>query len=264
MQLNKNTTSGKWLSKNMPYLLEESVWSATNADYAVFVPIENPKEGLYKQDMKGVKHLEYIKMVQENWVNPGTNEKYCLKPWLRNSVSCTVIVDDIDEITKYIYNNESSFKAVSFISDYGDKAFSQAPFTSVGSMEDIIKQYGLGAMFASGLIVDGLHYFDNNLWKACESVTDKTIPITGTREQVMLRKSWVRRAKKFSRSFFNGDLEKAIFCLKDVHLLHKWEVINRDFKSVDFSKILDKPTYKSVNEFAAVACSGNSCEIVRI
>ena len=264
MQLNMDSDTGKWLAANMPYLLEESVWSATNSDYAVFVPITNPKEGLYKDDMKGVKHLEYIKLVQENWVNPGTDVDLCLKPWLRNSVSCTVIVDDLKEVTDYIYDNEDSFKAVSFMSDYGDKAFSQAPFTSVGTMESIVVEYGKGAIFASGLIVDGLHYYDNNLWLACDSVTNKDIPITGTREQVMLRKSWVRRAKKFARNFFNGDLQKAIYCLKDIHLLHKWEVINRSFKPVDFGTILSKPTYKPVGHFAATACSGNSCEITRI
>lgn len=264
MQLNKESDTGKWLAENMPYLLEESVWSATNSDYAVFVPIENPSEGLYKKDMKGVKHLEYIKLVQENWVAPGTDIDLCLKPWLRNSVSCTVIVDDLDEVTDYIYDNENSFKAVSFISDYGDKAFSQAPFTSVSTMEDIVAEYGKGAMFASGLIVDGLHYYDNNLWIACDSVTNKDIPITGTRDQVLLKKYWVRRAKKFARNFFDGDLQKAIYCLKDVHLLHKWEVINRSFESVDFSTILSKPTFKSVGHFAATACSGGACEITRI
>jgi ribonucleoside-diphosphate reductase alpha chain len=264
MQLNKEANSAKWLKANMPYLLEESYWSATNSDYAVFVPIENPEDGLYKDQMKGVKHLEYIKFVQEHWVNAGTNVKHNLKPWLRNSVSCTVIIDDLQEITRYIYDNEDYFKAVSFISDYGDKEFTQAPFTSVLTLEEIIEEYGRGALFASGLIVDGLHYFDNNLWVACDTVLKKEIPIDGTREQVLLKKYWIRRAKKFAKNFFNGDIVKTIYCLKDVHLLHKWEVINRDFKEVDFGKILDKPTYKEVSAFAAVACSGGACEITTI
>ena len=36
----------------------ESVWSASNSDYVVLVPIENPTNGLYKKDMKGVVHLD--------------------------------------------------------------------------------------------------------------------------------------------------------------------------------------------------------------
>lgn len=263
MQLNKESNTAKYLEENMPFLLEESVWSASNSDYVVYVPIENPKNGMYKKDMKGIKHLEFVKLVQENWVNAGTNIELCLKPWLRNSVSCTIIIDNLEEITKYIYKNQDNFKAVSFISDYGDKDFNQAPFTSVSSLEDIITKYGKGALFASGLIVDGLHYFNDNLWIACDLVKDRTIKVIGTREQVILKKYWLSRVKKFAKNFFSGDIQTTVHCLKDVHLLHKWEVINRDFQLVDFSKILSKPEYKEVGEYSAVACNGGSCEITK-
>ena len=261
MQLNKESDVAKWLVKNMPFLLEESYWSNTNSDYVVFVPVKNPKEGFYKKDMKGVKHLEKIKFIQEFWVNPGTNVEACLKPWLRNSVSCTVTVDDQDAVTSYIYENQNSFKAVSFISDYGDKDFNQAPFTSVSSLEEIVSNYGKGSLFISGLIVDALHYFNNDLWAASDLVRDNSIPLTGTREQVLLKKYWLSRAKKFANNFFDGDIQKLIYCLKDVHLLHKWELINREFFPVDFGAILGRPTYQEVSNFAAVACSGGSCEI---
>jgi len=266
MQLNKESDTAKYLEESMPFLLEESVWSATNSDYVVFVPIVNPKNGLFKKDMKGVKHLELIKLVQENWVNAGTNVEACLKPWLRHSVSCTVIIDNQDEITKYIYDNQDSFKAVSFLSDYGDKDFNQAPFTSVLTMDEIVKEYGDGALLASGLIVDGLHAFDQNLWEACDLVldTEKKIKITGTRQEVWLKGDWIKRAKKFAKNYFKGDLKKLVYCLKDIHLFHKWKTINRQMKDVDFQMILSKPTYKEVSEYSSMACSGGSCEIVRI
>lgn len=264
MQLNKENNAAKWLSANMPQLLEESIWSTTNSDYCVFVPIKNPTQGLFKKDVKGVKHLELIKLVQLNWVNEGTNKDLCIYPNCNHNTSNTVIVDNKDEVVNYIWQNKKDFTAVSFISDYGDKEFIQAPFTSVSNLEDIIKTYGKGALFASGLIVDGLHQFNDNLWVACDMARDKSIPVTGTREQVLLRKYWLRRVKKFARNFFDGDLQQTIYCLKDVHLLHKWEVINRDFKKIDFGKILTKPTFKDVSSYAAQACSGGSCEITRI
>lgn len=264
MQLNKENNAAKWLNTNMPFLLEESIWSTTNSDYCVFVPIENPAEGLFKKDVKGIKHLELIKLVQINWVNEGTNRDLCIYPKCNHNTSNTVIVDNKEEVVNYIWENKKDFTAVSFISDYGDKEFIQAPFTSVSNLEDIIKTYGKGALFASGLIVDGLHQFNDNLWIACDMVRDKSIPVTGTREQVLLRKYWLRRVKKFARNFFGGDLQQTIYCLKDVHLLHKWEIINRDFKKVDFGKILTKPTFKDVSSYAAQACSGGACEITRI
>ena len=264
MQLNKENDTAKWLVENMPYLLEESFWSTTNSDYVVYVPIQNPHDGLYKKDVKGVKHLKLIKLVQKNWVNEGTNEDLCAYKGCNHNTSNTVIVDNKEEVVDYIWDNRYDFTAVSFISDFGDKDFTQAPFTAVSNLKDIISTYGRGALFASGLIVDGLHYFNDNLWIACDMLLDKSIPITGTREQALLKKYWLARAKKFSRNFFDGDMQKTIYCLKDVHLLHKWEVINRSFKPVDFGKILNKPTYKDVSDFAAQACSGGSCEITRI
>ena len=264
MQLNKESDTAKWLNENMPFLLEESVWSATNSDYVVFVPIINPKEGLYKKDMKGIKHLELIKLVQENWVNSGTNTKYCLKPWLKHSVSCTVIIDNIKDMTEYIFENRDNFKAVSFLSDYGDKDFNQAPFTSVKTMGELVEEYGKGVLLVSGLIVDGLHYFHDNLWEACDYILESDKELSGTREQVLLKEYWLKRVKKFSKNYFKGDIKKTIYCLKDLHLFHKWETINRQFKEVDFSKILTKPEYKDVSNYASMACSGGSCEITRI
>jgi ribonucleoside-triphosphate reductase len=264
MQLNKESDTAKYLSENMDFLLEDSVWSATSSDYVVFVPIVNPKEGLYKKDMKGIKHLEYIKLVQEAWVNEGTDADRCLEPWLRHSVSCTVIVDNQEEITDYIYTNQTSFKAVSFLSDYGDKDFNQAPFTSVLTMEEIVAEYGEGAILASGLIVDGLHSFDQNLWEACDHILDKSMKLEGTRTQVWLKGEWLRRAKKFSKNYFKGDLTKLVYCLKDIHLFHKWQTVTRQFKEVDFNKILKKPEFKEVTNYASIACSNGACEITRI
>lgn len=266
MQLNKETETAKYIEQNMSFLLEESVWSSTKSDYVIFTPVMNSKDGLYKKDMKGVKHLELIKLVQENWVNVGTNVDKCLKPWLRHSVSCTVIVDNQDDITKYIFENQKSFKAVSFLSDYGDKDFNQAPFTSVLNLEEIIERYGDGSLLASGLIVDGLHTFNNNLWEACDYIldVDKKIKLNGTRQEIWSKGDWIKRAKKFAKNYFKGDLKTLVYCLKDVHLFHKWKTINRQMKDVNFESILKKPEYKEINEFASMACSGGSCEIIKI
>lgn len=264
MQLNKDNDTAKWLDENMPFLLEDSHWSSNKTDFAVFIPIENPKEGLYKKDVKGVKHLELIKFVQEHWVNAGTNRHLCAYPNINHNTSNTVIIDDLEAVINYIWENRTDLTAVSFISDYGDKEFTQAPFTTVSNLEEIVATYGKGAIFASGLIVDGLHYFQNDLWTACEAIKDKNIVVSGTREETMLKKYWLSRAKKFAKNFFNGDLQKAIYCLKDVHLLHKWEVVNREFKTVNFGEILAKPEFKEVSSTAATACSGGACEITRI
>lgn len=264
MQLNKDTETAKWLIDNMPYLLEESVYSRTNTDYVVFIPIENTKDNLFKRDLMGVKHLELIKLVKENWVDAGTRKDLSIVPTTTHNVSNTVIIDNIDEIVDYIYENQYTFTAVSFISLSGDKDYNQTPNTEVLSFDEIHNKYGDGCLFASGLIVDGLHYFNNNLWDACDSISNREKSISGTREQVLLKKYWIDRAKKFAKNYFKGSMENCINCLKDVHLFHKWHTINRSFKPVDFNKILTKPEYKNIDETSAVSCSGGACEIVRI
>lgn len=264
MQLNKDSDTAKWLEQNMSFLLEESVWSANNTDFVVFVPITTPKDALIKDDVKGVKHLEIIKLIQQNWIIPGTNRQLGICPDTTHNCSCTVIIDNKEDVVNYIWNNRKEFTAISFLSDFGDKDFNQAPFTSVLTFEEICQKYGRGSLFASGLIIDGLHYFKDNLWQACDSVLNKDIILTGTREQVLLKKSWVQRAKKFAKNYFKGDLKTMVYCLKDVHLYHKWETINREIKEVDFSQILTKPTFKDVSEYSAMACNGNSCEIIRL
>ena len=264
MQLNKESNTAKWLEENMTFLLEESVWSSTKSDYVVFVPVENPKIGLFKKDMKGIKHLELIKLVQQHWVNVGTNPELCAYMPVNHNTSCTVIIDDKDAIVDYIWEQRDFFTAVSFMSDYGDKDFNQAPFTSVLNLNELVETYGKGSVLASGLIIDGLHYFNQNLWLACDTLMDRTIPLTGTREQVILKEYWLSRAKKFAKNYFKGDMKKMVYCLKDVHLFYKWETITRQFKEVDFGTILNKPQYKNISDYAAQACSGAQCDVTSI
>ena len=116
----------------------------------------------------------------------------------------------------------------------------------------------------AGLIVDGLHYFNGDLWTSASHVLNNEIQITGSREQTLLKKDWIRRVKQFSKNYFKGDLNKTIYCMKDVHLWHKWNTISRNFKLIDYTKILTKPEYADIDTMGAIACSGKdgSCEIV--
>lgn len=261
MQLNKETDTAKWLKLNMPIILEESKWSATNSDYVVYTPIENNEKTILKDEITGVKHLELIKIVQENWVIPGTIVERGYSKKVTHNVSNTVIVDDIDNIVNYLFKYQSVFTAVSFLESTGDKDYTQAPFTSVLNTNELINKYGDGVMFMSGLIVDGLHYFNNDLWKATDFILNNELQIEGTRDDFILRRDWLRRVKKFAKNYFDGDIKKTVYCMKDVHLWHKWNNINREFKSVDFSKILLKPIFNDISMYSSVACSGNSCEI---
>lgn len=261
MQLNKNSEVARYLENEQPFLLEESVWSATNSDYVVYVPVENPKQAYFKQNLKDIDHLKLINLVQENWVFAGNNQKTAYNPNIHHNVSNTVLIDNKREIVDYIFNNQQFFVAVSFLDRYGDKDFNQAPFTSVLTIDEIVKEYGDGSLLVSGLIVDGLDVFDNNLWEACDYINDRNKKLEGTRKEKLLQKDWLDRARRFAKNYFKGDVKKLVYCLKDIHLYYKWCTVNRELKPIDFSKILKQPSFKKIDEMGAIACAGGSCEI---
>lgn len=261
MQLNKDSDTAKYLYENYPEMLEESAWSATNTDWMVYTTYENPDGTLYKDEMRGVRHLKLIELVQNSWIDGGKRPDRCYNKHTSHNVSNTVIIDDRDEIINYIYEHQDNFAAVSFLTDSGDKDYNQAPFTSVMNTEELIDKYGDGVIFMSGLIVDGLHYFDGDLWNATEHVKNNDLPLSGTRSQVLLKKDWIRRVKKFAKNYFKKDLDETVYCMKNVHLWHKYNTINRIFKPIDFQQILGRPEFNDIDKYGALACSGGQCEI---
>jgi ribonucleoside-diphosphate reductase alpha chain len=108
--------------------------------------IENEKT-ITKEDLTALKHLEIIKLVQQNWVIPGTTEVN--EKDITHNVSCTVDVkdDEWEDVIKYLYDNKEYFSAVSLLSVIGDKLYPQAPLERIITDEDeqkwndIIKNY---------------------------------------------------------------------------------------------------------------------------
>jgi ribonucleoside-diphosphate reductase alpha chain len=263
IQLNKETPVAKYLSSNYPELLEEGVWSSTNSDYACFIPIQETKETIVKSQIDELKFLETVKIVYENWVLPGSNKDLGYSNTITHNVSNTVSVTDWDKTFDYIYDNKEYFCGLSFLPNSGDKIYHQSPFTEVLTQEELISQYGDAALFASGLIVDALHCFNNNLWDVCSAVTNKSFVLSGDRITVMVKKEILTRIKKFAKNYFKGDLQKTTDCLKDIHLYHKWVKVNRVLKNkpVDFSKVQYTNSLLNADELSGAACSSGQCEI---
>lgn len=316
VQINKFDDYGKYLKKQNPSMFEESVWSSNKTDDVIAFPIIAPSNSYFKNDLTGVKLLEHVKTVQQSWVEYGTNEHLCVDKTTRHNVSNTVNVkeNEWNEVAKYIYENRKYFAGISLLSNSGDKDYNQAPFTQVFTTKQIIKEYGDGALFASGLIVDALKAFDNNLWSACDTVLGFGIKMSAddgeiesyidnndvellwfelTKNEKLAKKlvktgkptvddfretyndmfytseifrygekiDWIRRAKKFSNKYFNGDIKKMTYCLKDVHNNHKWNSIVSTMKNVDWTQIDVKPQYVDVDSLGAISCSGGACEI---
>ncbi len=261
VQMNTHDAVTGLITKMNGKMVEPSVWSSNKTDVVVSFPIVANEQSIFKKDLMGVKQLEYVKLAQQVWVEEGTNLELCVDPTLRHNVSNTITVDDWSEVEQYIYDNRQYFSGISLLSSYGDRGYVQAPFTEVYTPEQILEMYGTGSMLASGLVVDGCHAFNNNLWVACDTVLGFGMELDEEDSSHLLMRDWVRRAKKFAKTYFDGDLQKMTFCLKDVHNLHKWENITRNLKDIDFSSELDEQVYTEVDTMGAQGCSGGACEV---
>lgn len=221
-----------------------------------------------------------------------------LKPKYRHNVSCTVSVKDNEwkDVADWIWEHRDGFFGLSFLSETGDLDYPQAPYTSYLDEKELAETYGQGAILSSGLIVDGLQVF-GDIWTACNAATGKAndlliytdeyllsfvkkhikdgkllVNIDGLyvsdvnaisshlQHKVELRNDWVRRFKKFSKNYFNGDDKKCSCCLKHVNIFHQWQKIKNQ-KPVDWENAQWEREYKNVGENVATACGGGACEL---
>lgn len=260
MQMNKQGAVVQYIKNIAPSMVEHSVWSSTGEDDVIYVPVEVPENTIVKKQTSGVDFLKYVKTAMEYWVLPGCSPERGLHPDISHNISNTVTVDDWDSVFEYIWDNQTYFSGVSFMAAIGDKAYNQAPFTSVYTPEQIFKMYGNGAMYASGLIVDGLNVFEN-LWDALNLYVKGNNKLVGSRTEKLLQKDWIRRVKQFAKNYLKSDLDKTIELLLDVNNSHRWMTIKREMKKLDITNLNFKPEYLEVNELTAVACFGGACEL---
>lgn len=270
--------------KTNPIAVEKSVWSANGTDEIVAFCIEVPKGAKTKNDIDAIQLLEYVKMTQQNWVMAGTRPERCTQPWLTHNVSNTITVHDHEwqAVTDYIYDNRQYFCGISLLSISGDKDYPQAPFTAIYTPVEIAKMYGDGSLMASGLIVDGLDAFDNNLWKACDAVlygtgleepedpeemtdyieepsivADIYFKQMAKRDWVK-KMDWVRRAKQFAERYFENDIKKMTYCLKDVSNWKYFCDLRREYKDVDYTEMIEEED--NTKQSSEWACSGGQCD----
>ena len=239
-----------------PHMIEQSVW--TDASACIAFPVVSPEGSIYKDDLLGIKQLEYVKKAQTVWIEAGNDPELTVDNTLRHNVSNTISVadDQWDEVAEYVFDNRHNFAGISFLGTSGDKDYAQAPNTRVHTGEELQDLYGDAALFASGLIVDGFAAFNRDLWAACSAVLWKE-DVEGD----ILKVDWVRRFHQFADNYFDGDVQLTSYCLKDVQNLHKWSKIQRDLTSIDWSSSLTEKQFTDIDTMGAQACQGGQCEI---
>ena len=268
--------------------VEKSVWSANKTDEIITFCVEVPDGAKTKNQLSALTLLKHVKDTQKNWVMTGRREEACTQPWLTHNVSNTINVrpDEWVGITEYIYDNREFFAGIALLPQSGDLDYPQAPMCTVHTAKEIVHMYGEGSLFASGLIVDGLRAFEDNLWAACETTLGNgeplVEPVAPAGETVQLsedvinhealheyhaykiayaswelKKDFVRRAVQFAARYFAGDTRNMTYCLKEVHNWKLWQDLQREYKDVDFSKMMEDTD--ETKPMDTIACAGGAC-----
>ena len=256
VQANKMELPAIFFQKHNPIAIEKSVYNKNGDDLILNFCIEVEDSATIKSQISALSLLEIIKNTQINWIQAGKNLELCTQPWLNHSVSNTIHVkdDEWEAVTDFIYNNRQYFAGVALLSMHGDLDYAQAPFTKINTSDEILEEYGDGALLAGGMIEDALEAYDNDLWKACN------IALNGKdNKDLNLIDHWTYKMQKFARKYFNNDMKKACYCLKEVYNFKKWIDIRREYVDVDYTQMIETENH---NKFEHItACGGGRCEI---
>ena len=240
-----------------PQACEKSSWSANDTDEVIKFPIEVPDGSKLRNQLPAVEMLDVVKNTQIHWVNSGKNKDLCTQQYLSHNVSNTVTVkpDEWQEVTKFIYKNRQYYAGISLIPQSGDKDYPQAPFTTVYTSREIVKEYGDASLWCSGLIELALRNFDKNLWVACDYVTLNQFKDGDDEERL----KFVTKMKNFAGKYFNGDIRRLTYCMKDVY---NWKVycdLKDSFNKVDYTQLSESED--NTTGIEEISCAGGACLI---
>ena len=284
-----------------PKAVEHSIWSNNNTDKVITFLCEVPQGAVVKNQLSAIELLEKVRLTQQNWIKYGTLD---IESKVNHNVSNTITVQphEWDEIEKYIYRNKDYFTGISLLPSSGDKDYPQAPFTNILTPKEIEREYGDASVFASGLIVDGLNAFDDNLWAACDCLlyigeqlemgrehpiepkrprkngytekeyNKKLIKYAKDLEKYYLlseeydkwyyKTEWIKKAQTFARKYFENNIRRMTYCLKDVNNWKQWCDIKREHTPIDWSQVKEESAYiEDVTTMGAQACAGGKCDI---
>jgi ribonucleoside-diphosphate reductase alpha chain len=286
VQANESEFSKHVFQKINPFAVEKSVWSATDTDYVITFPCEVAPGSVVKNQIDALSFLEKVKSTQKNWVLEGTNRDLCVNKNVNHNVSVTITVkeNEWEDVAKYIYDNRKYFTGISLLGESGDLDYQQAPFATVLTPNEMVREYGDASIFASGLVVDGLAAFDNNIWDACDYVlVEKTLNHVKEPEYPSSRnykelanyftkkveyetyfkqKDWIRRFKQFAERYFDNNYKKTTYCLKHVYLWKQWCDMKREWTDIDWSNVIEEnQEFVDADTLAAQSCAGGKCEI---
>lgn len=257
VQANQQEFPLQHYKKINPLAVEESVWSANKTDDVISFACEVPKGAIVKNDIKAIELLEKVRIAQQHWVLAGNVPSRSLHPTVTHNISNTISVldNEWDSVRDYIFENRRWFAGISLLSASGDLDYQQAPFTTILDEKELVQTYGPATIFASGLIVDGLAAFADNLWNACDfamglhgAEKDKLMEMPFAVEPTKPKRSQFKNEKLYGNALANYAIELNLFYqsmaeIKTNNLKRDWVRRFHQFSNRYFNGDLKKTAY---------------------
>lgn len=288
VQSGKDEFCLNYFAKFNPHAIEQTViGSRDNNISAILFPCEVPSGSIVKNQLPAIEFLKKIKSTQENWIASGTNKEACEKfeKDITHNISNTITVkpDEWEEVFDFIFENRSNFCGISLLAQSGDLDYKQAPFTTIHTPAEIVKEYGDGSVMASGVIVAGLEAYNDDLWDACnaviynkeEELKERVHEIEGMNcekvsydvlkkeyDELCVKIKWINQAKRFADKYINGDYRRMTYLLKDVNNWKTYCDLKRDWVQVPWNDAIEEVEAEiDVDTTGASACAGGKCEL---
>lgn len=273
VQAVKNEFCYNFFKAYNPHAIEENViGSRDGRTGAILFPCEVPSGSITKNQLPAIEFLKHIRLTQDNWIKYGVNKDLCDKndKNLAHNVSNTVVVrpEEWEEVRDFIFENKEYFCGISLLAMSGDLDYKNAPFTTVHTPSEIVKEYGDASVMASGVICAALEAYDNDLWDACNDVIyNKEIEFEKQLKECYNKNleqkiKWIKQAKRFADKYIEGDYKRMTYLLKDVcnwklflDLKRQWQPIPWDDATEDEEVEVD------IDTLGAISCNGGQCEL---
>ena len=127
-----------YFKERNPKLCEKSVWNTNTEEEVATFPVSVPPESVVKGELTATEFLANVKLVQENWVIPGTALPMSTEGASHNvSNTCEVKDDEWETVTKILFDNRHIYSGVSLLGSFGDCDVPQAPLQRVYCTSEI-------------------------------------------------------------------------------------------------------------------------------
>lgn len=276
VQVQADDPIANFYQQHRPQSVSTSAWQV--GDRVLTFPIALPETVRTKQNLSAIELLEATRLVQKHWVLPGdvpSRRPHGFHGTNNVSLTCHVNPDEWDDIARWIVEHRHDVVGLTLLANTGDVDYVQAPFERVYTIDELASEFGEAIAFASSLIVDlknsghSLHRVLSSIqYEREEKDENGNGKGRGNTDELSARDR-VRRVSKFAEEFFDGDLSRAIHCLKRVDGLYVYRTLMREVAMypVDWSNL--RVPRKLHHDKQAVrvqepACSGDSCELQRL